>query len=54
MPTKRGIDKIGTYYQWGQHGKKYYYKAGDSISRTQAKTKADKQGKVIKISESYR
>lgn len=25
MPIHKGHDTSGKYYQWGDHGKKYYY-----------------------------
>jgi hypothetical protein len=39
MPTHKGIDSKGTYYQWGNQ-KKYYYSS-----------KKTEQGEAIKISE---
>ncbi len=46
MPVKRGHDSNGPFYQWGsQH--RYHYTAGDSVSRTEAKNAAERQGKVI-------
>jgi hypothetical protein len=46
MPVTRSKDKKGSYYVWGQHGKRYYYTAGDSASRTLAKSKAERQGRA--------
>lgn len=43
MPIKRGVSSQGPYYQWGNHGKKYYYKSGSKISRERAKAKAELQ-----------
>ncbi|MGA7269601.1 MAG: hypothetical protein WB239_00885 [Acidimicrobiia bacterium] len=48
MPVKRGKDKDGPYYQWGESGKKYRYEAGKTESRNRAKSKAKKQGQAIK------
>lgn len=48
MPVKRGKDKDGPYYQWGESGKKYRYESGDAESRSRAKAKARKQGQAIK------
>ncbi len=48
MPTHKGKDKKGTYYQWGNQ-KKYYYTS--KKSEQIAKSKADKQGEAIHISE---
>lgn len=44
MPVHRGTDSNGPYYQWGNHGKKYYYKLGDKVSREKAKKQASAQG----------
>lgn len=48
MPTHKGTDSKGTYYQWGNQ-KKYYYTTprGEQM----AKAKADKQGRVINQSK---
>jgi hypothetical protein len=46
MPSQRGNDSKGCFYQWGSSGKKYYYSCGDASSRKQAKKKADKQGQA--------
>lgn len=48
MPVKRGVDKFGSYYQWGSR-KRYYYLPGDKKSREDAKRLANQQGKAIKI-----
>jgi hypothetical protein len=48
MPTHQGNDYNGKYYQWGSQ-KKYYYK--NEKGRLQAKLKADKQGRAIKIAQ---
>jgi hypothetical protein len=47
MPTHRGIDSKGTFYQYGNQ-KKYYFTTprGSQI----AKAKADKQGRAINYS----
>lgn len=47
MPVKRGSDSKGSYYQWGNSGKKYYYKTGNRDSRERAKAKAHRQAKAI-------
>ena len=47
MPVHRGVDAKGSYYQWGGHGKKYYYKAGDKLSREAAKRKSHQQARAI-------
>ena len=38
MPVRKGRDSKGTYYVWGQHGKKYYGRG--------ARSRAAKQGKA--------
>lgn len=45
MPISRRKDgKSGRwYYQWGQHGKKYYYETGNRESRLAAHNKALRQ-----------
>jgi hypothetical protein len=48
MPVRRGRDSSGPFYQWGEHGKKYYYLAGSTISRNRAHDKAALQGRAIK------
>ncbi len=46
MPVHPGKDSKGSYYQWGNSGKKYHYKAGDKASREKAKSDAARQGRV--------
>lgn len=46
MPVRRGHDKSGPFYRWGESGKKYRYTAGDKASRQEAKKKAEKQGRA--------
>lgn len=46
----QGRDTQGPYYRWGDHGKKYYYKSGDKISREISREKAKKQGIAIHAS----
>jgi hypothetical protein len=46
MPVKRGRDKNGPYYQWGDSGKKYHYAVGDKAGRERAKQRASKQGQA--------
>lgn len=45
----RGKDKDGTFYRWGEHGKKYYYIPNNVRSRDIAKEKAKRQGRAIKM-----
>jgi hypothetical protein len=51
MPVKQKKDSIGSYYQYGNHGKKYYYKANDPVSRHTAKNKALMQQKAAHVSK---
>lgn len=46
MPIHRGKDSHGCYYQWGGHGKRYYYTANHAGSRENAKKKAGKQAQA--------
>ena len=50
MPTHQGRDSNGSYYQWGNHGKRYYYVTGNKRSRELARNKANRQGVAIKAS----
>jgi len=44
MPIKKAKDSKGKYYQWGNHGKKYYTKQyGDA----RARKKAERQARAI-------
>jgi hypothetical protein len=36
MPVQRGKDRKGSYYQWGDSGKRYYYETGNKDSREAA------------------
>ena len=47
MPVHRGKDNKGSYYQWGGHGKKYYYIAGNKASRERALMKSQAQARAI-------
>lgn len=47
MPVQRGRDSQGSFYRWGNSGKKYYYIPGSKRSRELAKQKALKQGRAI-------
>jgi hypothetical protein len=48
MPVHRGQDSKGPYYQWGNHGKRYYYTANNTRSRELAKGKAELQGRAAR------
>lgn len=50
MPVHRSVDSNGPYYQWGGHGKKYYYISGNKKSRDIAYNKARIQGMAIHAS----
>lgn len=51
MPVKKHTDDKGRqYYQYGKHGKKYYFTKGDSRSKYEARWKAIRQGKAISVS----
>ena len=52
MPLRRGRDSKGSYYQWGNSRKKYYY--GSESSRKKAKQHAIIQGYAIEKSQSRR
>lgn len=47
MPIHTGKDSRGSYYQWGNHGKKYYYIVGNKMSRDTAKMKARRQATAV-------
>jgi hypothetical protein len=46
MPVHNGKDSLGSFYQWGNHGHKYYYISGNSRSRLSARGKATRQGRA--------
>lgn len=48
MPVHRGRDSSGSFYRWGQRGKKYYYTTNSQNSRDNAKEKALRQGRATK------
>jgi len=50
MPVHRRINSQGSFYQWGESGKKYYYISGNNKSRENAKAKATRQGIAIHAS----
>lgn len=51
MPIHRSKDVQGPYYAFGKTGERYYYEAGDSISREIARGKAARQGRAIEASK---
>lgn len=48
MPVHRGVESGKPYYQWGNHGKKYFYTANSIRSRNAAKAKAELQGRAAR------
>lgn len=44
MPVHESKDRIGMYFQWGHHGKKYYYQTNEG--RINAYRKALRQGQA--------
>ena len=53
MPVHKGKDEKGYYYQWGEHGKRYYYDTKDNESREKARQKSLRQARAI-FAHSYR
>ena len=47
MPIHNRRDKNGPYFQWGNHGKKYYYIPRNPISRAKAKALCMRQARAI-------
>lgn len=48
MPIHGGRDsRLGSYFQYGTRGKKYYYKDGNKLSEQKAYDKAIKQMEAI-------
>lgn len=43
MPIHKSYDSKGYYYQWGNHGKKYYFNKDCSSCKKRAYNKAKKQ-----------
>lgn len=48
MPIHRGREGNKSYYQWGNHGAKYYYTPGNSRSRDLAYQKAEAQSRAAR------
>jgi len=47
MPVHKRTDSQGKkFYQWGNHGKRYYYLVNSKKSEEMAKQKAAKQGRA--------
>lgn len=47
MPIHSGKDSEGSFYQWGETGKKYYFNPEDKESKSRAKNKAEAQQTAI-------
>lgn len=45
-PIRHGKDSKGCFAQWGNSGKKYYYKCGDKDARDRADSKAQGQARA--------
>ena len=52
MPVHMGVDDQGHYYQYGEHGAKYYFNLSDAASQKDAMDKAERQGRAIHASQS--
>jgi len=50
MPIHTGSDANGTYYQYGNRGKKYYYNSNNSNEEEEAYQKAVRQAIAIHAS----
>ena len=46
MPVAMHHTSEGWYYQWGEHGKKYFFDPADPESENEAKRKAGLQGRA--------
>lgn len=46
MPIQRRQDKKGVYYQWGNHGHKYYFNPASKVSTLSAHQRAYLQAKA--------
>ncbi len=47
MPIHLEKDNSGWFYQWGNSGKKYRFRLGNSKSKAEAKSKAGRQARAI-------
>ena len=54
MPIIHGKNSNGPYYKFGLKGTKYYYEAGNKLSREIARERCAKQGRAIKYSQSLK
>lgn len=46
MPVKMHHTVEGWYFQWGEHGKKYFFDPDDPSSKSKAKNNAARQGRA--------
>ena len=51
MPLYKGTDSVGTYYQWGSSGTKYYVR---DYGANHAREHARRQGVAIMLSQARR
>ena len=51
MPLHNRYDRYGHYYQYGDHGYKYYYNANDKHSKLISRQNAIRQGRAIHASK---
>lgn len=54
MPVQRGADTEGSFYRWGDSGKKYHYSQGVAGAQAAARARAARQGRAIKAQMSKR
>jgi hypothetical protein len=54
MPIHQGTEKGKPYFQYGTHGKKYFYKPHDTYSHDQAYEMALRQAQAIHASQNRR
>ena len=47
MPIREKKDSSGHYYQWGNHGGKYYFDPKDNKDKQKALKKAQRQARAI-------
>ena len=48
MPVFQRRDSRGTFFQWGDDGKKYYFDPNSLASAARARRKARKQGQAVR------
>ena len=50
MPVRSGEDSTGPFYQWGESGRRYYYRKGSETSEKMARARAAAQGRAVRAS----